>query len=311
MDKLPPLGRGIGELLVPTFAAYEDLLKANEANIRSARRETHGYGPNPRHVLDVYFPDDVSKTKGKRATVLVFLHGGAFYHGARVNEEYAGGLIFGNLGRFFTAKYGVTVIVPDYRLISHGAKYPSGGEDVALVVDWIKTSLAQREGYESVDVVLLGNSAGGVHVLTFLLDSAFEAEREAACAEDAAVRLRGLITLGTPFHWGGFRSEPIQTYLGENTIEENSSLNKLQAAIRRGAKLPKVKTLILVSELDPQIMFTSAEEFKAAWKEADIEIKVLEGHNHISPPLGLSTGIEREEAWGVQVAQFLSSCTSD
>ncbi|KAI0518494.1 Alpha/Beta hydrolase protein [Xylaria bambusicola] len=311
MDKLPPLGRGIEQVLLPTFAAYEDLLKANEADIRSARRETHSYGPNPRHVLDVYFPDDASKIKGGKATVLVFLHGGGFYTGARINEGYAGGLIFGNIGRFFTAKYGVTVIVPDYRLISHGAKYPSGGEDVALVVDWIKASLAQREGHESVDVVLLGNSAGGVHVLTFLLDGAFEAEREAVLAEDAAVRLRGVITLGAPFHWGGFQDDAIRTYLGENTIEENASLSKLQAAIQRGAKLPTVKILILVSELDPQLMFTSAEEFKAAWKDADIEIKVLEGHNHISPPLGLNTGIEREEAWGAQVAQFLSSCTSD
>ncbi|KAI3341623.1 Alpha/Beta hydrolase protein [Ustulina deusta] len=313
MDKLPGLGRGIEEVLVPTFAAYEDLLKAKEADIRSARRETHSYGPDPRHVLDVYFPDDDDQPP-TRKTVLIFLHGGGFYAGARVNEGYAGGLIFGNLGRFFTSRFGVTVVVPDYRLLAHGAKYPSGGEDVAFVVDWVRASLARRDGYEGgVDLVLLGNSAGGVHVATFLLDPAFEAARAGLLAQGAAVRLRGAVCLGTPFHWGDAHDEAIRAYLGEATVFENSPMGKLQAVMKQGssARLPKVKVLVLVSELDPQLLFDTAEEFKRTWQDGDIEIQVLKGHNHISTQLGLSTGIEREEAWGVQVAEFISSCTAE
>ncbi|KAI1368851.1 Alpha/Beta hydrolase protein [Xylaria arbuscula] len=307
MDKLPPLGRGIESVLLPTFAAYEDLLRANEADIRSARRETHTYGPHPRHVLDAYFPDE---KKSPKATVLVFLHGGGFYAGSRVNEDVAGGLIFGNLGRFFTAKYGATVLIPDYRLISHGAKYPSGGEDIAWVIDWVKTSLARQEGYESVDLVLMGNSAGGIHVATFLLDSAFEVAREGVLAQDATVRLRGVVFLGAPFHWGGYADEAIKTYMGENTITENSPKSKLKAAIERGVELPKVKMLALISELDPPLILETTEEFKELWKGADIDIKVLEGHNHISPQVSLGTGVEREEAWGVMVGEFLKSCAS-
>ncbi|TGJ85442.1 hypothetical protein E0Z10_g3298 [Xylaria hypoxylon] len=313
MDKLPSFGRGIGEVLIPTFGAYEDLLKAKEADIRSARRETHSYGPNPRQVLDVYFPDQQPSAP---QTVLVFLYGGGFFSGARVNEGYAGGLVFGNLGRFFTSKFGVTVIVPDYRLLAHGAKYPSGGEDVKLVVDWVKESLASREGYQSINLVLLGNSAGGVHVTTFLIDPAFEAARDKLITQGVkgpAVRLRGAICLGTPFHWGDAHDEAIRAYLGEETVFENSPLGKLQAVIKQGSasQLSKVKVLIMVSELDPQFLLETAEEFKQIWQGGDIEIQILEGHNHISPQLGLSTGIEREEAWGVQVAEFLKSCTSD
>ncbi|KAI1293397.1 Alpha/Beta hydrolase protein [Xylaria venustula] len=310
MDKLPNIGRGIEEIAAPTFAAYEDLLKAQEQDIRSVQRETHTYGPHPRHVLDVYLPE--TSQPAQRKKVLVFLHGGGFYAGARVNEGYAGGLIFTNIGRFFTARYGVTVIVPDYRLLSHGARYPSGGEDVSLVTEWVRTSLAAREGYESIDLFLLGNSAGGVHVATFLLDQAFEAAREELLRPDADVRLRGAVLLGTPFHWGDARDETLRAYLGDDTVFENSPAGRLQAVIKQGAedRLPRVKVLVLVSELDPQLMFDTAEEFKQTWRDGDIEIRVLEGHNHLSPQLALGTGIEREEAWGVQVAEFLNSSTS-
>ncbi|KAI1745715.1 Alpha/Beta hydrolase protein [Xylaria scruposa] len=306
MDKLPDFGRSINEVLLPTFAAYEDLLKAKEVDIRSARRETHTYGPNPRHVLDIYFPDNQPPIP---QTVLIFLHGGGFTSGARVNDTYADGLIFGNIGRYFTSKFGVTVIVPDYRLLSHGARYPSGGEDIKFVVDWVKESLASRDGYENINLVLLGNSAGGAHVATFLFDPAFELAREEILTNEAGVRLRGAILLGTPFHWGNVGDEAVRAYLGDEILA-NSPIGKLQEAAKTGSitRLLDVKLLILVSEFDPQLLFETAEEFKQLWQGEDIKIQVLKGHNHISPQLGLGTGIEREEAWGVLVADFLKSC---
>jgi len=315
MDKLPSLGRGIDEVLIPTFNAYEELLKANEADIRSVKRETQKYGPHPRHHLDVYFPD--SPPASGRKKVLVFLHGGGFFAGSRVNKAYAGGLIFGNIGRYFTAKHGVTVVVPDYRLISHGAKYPSGGEDTAFVVDWIKSTLGAREGYgDGVDLFLLGNSAGGVHVATFLLDPAFAKAREDVLTSSGSngVRLRGAIFLGTPFHWAGYDDKNIRTYLGPETIRENSPIGKVEETIRETGSapvLPHCKLLILLSEFDPELLFLTARDLEAAWQDQDIETQVLEGHNHISPQLGLGTGIGREEAWGEQVAAFLTSYAGD
>jgi acetyl esterase/lipase len=311
MDQLPSFGRGINDVLLPTFGAYEDLLKAKEADIRSVHRETHSYGPNPRHVLDLYLPEHQPSMP---KTVLVFLHGGGFFAGDRVNKAYAGGLIFTNIGRYFTSKFGVTVVVPDYRLLSHGAKYPSGGEDIKLVVDWVKRSLASREGYESVNLVLLGNSAGGVHVATYLLDPAFEAAREDVLVSGAegaiSVRLRGAIFLGTPFHWADQHDDKLREYLGDETVFENSPLGKLQVA-GSDARLPSLKVLILLSEFDPHFLYDTAEEFKQTWRGEPVEIQVLKGHNHISPQLGLGTGIEREEAWGGLVAGFLNSCASN
>ncbi|KAI1816640.1 Alpha/Beta hydrolase protein [Poronia punctata] len=311
MDKISTLPRAFDTtVLLFTFEAYSRLLLANSSGIRSVTRETHKYGPSPRHFLDIYFPDTPSPP-GEKKTVLIFFHGGGFFAGSRVNEEYAGGLIFGNIGRYFTWKLNMTVIVPDYRLLEHGAMYPSGGEDVAFVVKWVREKLGLlKEGYgkDGVDIVLLGNSAGGVHVAAFLFDPVFEEVRR-----DVDVGLRGVIFLGTPFHWGGKEQydENVERYLGKGKVGENAPIGILEDVIRRTGSAPSLKeckVLIMLSEFDPEVLFESARDLENVWKGQEIETQVLEGHNHFSPQLGLGTGIEREEAWGVRVAEFISSC---
>ncbi|KAI1381084.1 alpha/beta-hydrolase [Hypoxylon crocopeplum] len=314
MDKLRPLGRTIDDVLLPTFAAYAQYIIAKESEIKSTRRETYKYGFTTRHQLDVYYPN-----KGKTAVapfrakpVFVFFYGGGFVGGDKVNEGFAHSLIFKNVGHFFASHFGFTVIIPDYRLISHGAKFPSGGEDVKLVVEWIKTTLSKQEGYESIDLFLLGNSAGGIHVSTYLLYPEFKEAREAVASEErkgTGVLLRGVILLGVPFHWAKEDNVILRAYLGEGKIFENSSMGMLQKEKKKGSEptLPGVKISILVSELDPDLIYESSQQFKKEWTTADITYNVLEGHNHISPQLGLSTGIEKEEAWGVQVAEFCKS----
>ncbi|KAI4861384.1 alpha/beta-hydrolase [Hypoxylon rubiginosum] len=312
MDKLKPLGRSIDDVLLPTFAAYAQFIIDKENEIRSTRRETHHYGFTPRHQLDIYYPDKEPVAPFRAKPVLVFLYGGGFVGGDKVNQGFAHSLVFGNLGHFFASHYGFTVVIPDYRLISHGAKYPSGGEDLKLVVDWVKASLSQQQGYESIDLFFLGNSAGGIHVTTYLLAPEFKESREAVVAEErtgAGVLLKGAVLLGVPFHWGGEDNAILRAYLGEGKIQENSSIGILEKEKKKGAEptLPGVKISILVSELDPDLIYDSSKQFKEEWKSADITYDVLEGHNHISPQLGLSTGIEKEEAWGVQVAEFIKS----
>ena len=71
--------------------------------------------------------------------------------------------------------------------------------------------------------------------------------------------------------------------------------------------LPGVKISVLVSELDPDLIYESSRQFRDEWRSANVAYDVLEGHNHFSPQLGLSTGVEKEEAWGVQVAEFIKS----
>ncbi|KAL7624677.1 hypothetical protein AAE478_006247 [Parahypoxylon ruwenzoriense] len=306
MDKLRPLGRSVEDVLLPTFAAYAPLLLPRERAIKATRRETHRYGPTPRHQLDVYYPASPRPSASSAAApVLVWLYGGGFVSGDRVNEGFAHSVVFGNVGHFFASRFGFTVVVPDYRLLSHGAKFPSGGEDVGLAVEWIRDTLAKRDGYAAVDLFLLGNSAGGIHAATYLLAPELKGSRDAIARAERSgpgVLLRGIVFLGVPFHWGSEDNAVLRGYFGEGKIWAHSPLGLLSA--EQPPPPPGVKLSILISELDPELIYDSGEDFRRAWASADIAKDVLEGHNHISPQLGLATGVEREEAWGVQVAEF-------
>ncbi|KAK7752630.1 hypothetical protein SLS62_005399 [Diatrype stigma] len=336
MDALPQLGRGLLEVLDATFAAYEPLLLPRESEIKSTRRETHQYGTDPRQALDVYYPDEAAAARAQAhfpaaRPVLVFLYGGGFFSGDRLKADYAHDAVFANIGHYFAARHGFTVVVPDYRLLlAHGARFPSGGEDVALAVDWIARSLTRQNGYAAIDLFVMGNSAGGVHAATWALHPAFadsvsrvtsEASRRGGGGGGPAVWLRALMLLGVPAHFNGEDNEILRGYFGDGAddIAKNAPLGLLKAATQQwvggassGAGLvPGVKVAALLSELDPEYIYQSVGEFAEAWPgPGAVETHILRGHNHISPQVSLGTGIEREEAWGVQVADICRSAAS-
>ncbi|KAI1494427.1 Alpha/Beta hydrolase protein [Biscogniauxia mediterranea] len=315
MDQLPAFGYHIEEVLQPTFGAYEKLLTAKETEIRSTRRETYSYGSHPRQELDVYYPTTAATAPFVAKPVLVFVYGGGFVGGDRIYKGYANDLFYANLGHFFASRFGFTVVVPDYRLLSHGAKYPSGGEDVKLTIDWIKGTLARQEGYASIDLFLMGNSAGGVHTATYLFDATFAEHRATVLAaarsgSESGTLLRGVVLLGVPPHWGKIDNEGLRAYLGEGKVYDHAPMGVLEGLRKRDAlpDLPGVGIALFVSELDPEFITATVGDFRQALPRPDeAEIVLIEGHNHISPPLGLGTGIEREEAWGVRVADFFKA----
>ncbi len=64
---------------------------------------------------------------------LSLLMAGPFVMDDRNMGATPGDLAYRNLGCFFAEKLGIEAIIMDYRLLSHGAKYPSGGNDIALI----------------------------------------------------------------------------------------------------------------------------------------------------------------------------------
>ena len=164
--QLPALGKAIGEVVMPTFKVYASLLIANESAIISTKRTTHQYGKHDRQQLDVYYPSKPHTRNGRRP-VLTFLYGGGLINGAKQIPGLANGTVHANVGHFFAEKFGFTTVIVDYRLMSHGAKFPSGGEDLSLAVDWICEN-KPGDGEEPIDLFLMGNSAGGVHTSQFL-----------------------------------------------------------------------------------------------------------------------------------------------
>lgn len=319
MDQIAQLPRAVSQCVFPTIKIYEQLLLANAAAIRSTKCETFSYGNHPRQTLDVYYPTVRRRSSiSSNSPVLVYLHGGGLEQGSK-RLPIGNGLAYANIGHFFAEKMGYTTVIPDYRLLQHGARFPSGGEDVARVVDWVRESLTKQDGYSAVDLFLMGNSAGGIHLSTYVFAPDFATHRGKVMHSDpeAAVSLRGIVLLSVPFNFtqaDPSRSESHKTYFGD--VRANSPQGLLRAAILQDpdSVLPNVRAMVLNGTLDPEDeILVPTVEFLNEWQDLDedsreaLTIAMIEGHNHISVPLSLGTGIEKEEEWGYQVAEFLES----
>lgn len=303
MDTLLPLGQGVVEVIGPTYEAYGSLLREpkNAAAIHATQRETFSYGFHDRQKLDLYTPSIHAPKPTEPRPILVFAYGGGFVSGEKTMEAIPGGVVYTNLGHFFAEKCGFETIVMDYRLIGHGAKYPSGGEDVDVVMKWVEG----RYRSEKRKVILLGNSAGGVHVATWLYGEAFAVSRQALTGGQS-LELGGAVFLGAPFRLdpNGGMKPMLSAYYGDASQIESAE----PTALMEHSSGTQPKILVVVSELDPEFIVEASTEFVGALKSRgrDSTFLELKGHNHISPPLSLGTGIEREEAWGFEVAKWIT-----
>jgi acetyl esterase len=116
------------------------------------------YGPDPRHRADVFrVPGGHSKP------IAVFVHGGAFTRGVKsVN-----GAIYDNILYWF-ARRGFVGVNIEYRL-APVFPYPSGALDLDAAIRWLQEH-AHKFGGDPNRLMLVGHSAGGSHVATYLLD---------------------------------------------------------------------------------------------------------------------------------------------
>jgi alpha/beta hydrolase fold len=303
MDTLRPLGRGVVEVIGPTYEAYGELLRQskNAAAIHATQCETVTYGSHDRQKLDLYTPSIHAPKPAQHRHILVFAYGGGFISGDKIVAGIPGGVVYANLGYFFAEKCGFETIVMDYRLLGHGAKYPSGGEDIDGVMRWIQS----RYGSEERNVFLMGNSAGGVHVATWLYDETFAARRQ-AWTTGKSLKLGGAVLLGAPFRLdpNGGMKDMLKRYYGDSTQIKGAEPTALME--HSTSKHPEV--LVVVSELDPEFIVEASKEFVRLLQSRgkDGNFIELKGHNHISPPLSLGTGIEQEEAWGFEVARWMT-----
>lgn len=277
MEGLKALGTDIGTIVLPTYKAYAPLLLKNADKIRSTARQTYAYGPHPRQNLDVYTPSAKATKETLKNSVLVFFYGGGLVRGEKVNPAFAGGLVYSNLGHFFTEKVGVPVIIVDYRLLSHGAVFPSGGEDVALAIDWIGRHFhGNSPDEEGLDLFLMGNSAGGIHVSTFLLAPEFATQRHRITDSSAetGTRLRGAILLSVPFHFDqadASRQEVLTTYF-KGDHPSLSPFGLLKSAIRNDTieDLVDLPILSITGSLDPESeILVPNEDFCREWRKSE------------------------------------------
>lgn len=227
-------------------------------------------------------------------------------------------LVYHNLGAFFASR-GITTIIPDYRRVNskfggEDAVFPSGGEDVSLALKWVE----KFDTSSKRNVFAMGNSAGGVHLSTFLFESTFLEQRKKYVSGEASFLLRGAIEVGAPFHFGfagGERNDMLMAYYGSDEgYREHCPYGLMSTVVKNGQSRKDTgvpKMMVLVSEWDPENdIARPVREFVEFWKKhwvEDIELKTLKGHNHISPPWALMAGEAAGEEWAEDLAKWIKS----
>jgi triacylglycerol lipase len=240
------------------------------------------YGDHERHRLDVH-------TGGAEggAPVFVFVHGGGFIRG---DKHVPGNPQYDYLGAW-AVRNGWAGVTITYRLAPEHT-WPSGAQDVAAAVAWIRDNIADYGG-DPDRIVVAGNSAGAVHVASYVTGQ----------GGGSLDGVRGAAMLS------GFYRVPLdergdleRAYYRDTQAEDTDTLAGLTSA--------EIPLLFSVAERDPLFFQTQAARLVAAWfiaHRSTPNLVWVAGHNHISG-IG-SVGVD-DAALGAPLARFVNRVTA-
>ncbi len=253
---------GFGAELTPgMLGGTQEIFRALQPGLPTHAKVTRDlrYGPDERNRLDIFSRDDGIAN----APVLVFVHGGGFVMGDKTTE---GSPFYDNIGSFAVDSGWVGVTIT-YRL-APAHKWPSGGEDVGMAVDWLRENIAAYGG-DPDRIFVMGQSAGAVHVADYV------ARFSPKIA--GALLISGIydVASATP-------NEFQKAYYGDDpfVLPPTSTMAALTVT--------KTPLLVAVSEYDPADFQLQAADFAArftATHKAFPRLHWLHGHNHLSPVL--------------------------
>jgi len=237
------------------------------------------YGPDERHRLDVYVPSEKASSP---IPILVFVHGGGFVGG---DKSTPGTPFYDHIG-FYFAKRGILTILPTYRLAPKH-KWPSGTEDVAGALTWVRKN-GEKFGGDTNRIFVMGFSSGGAHVSSYIFQEEFQLKEGDG--------LSGAILMSGVYDPAVY---PAPLYYGEDKSKYPS-----MAPIKYvdGRKIP---IFIILAEFDPYIFEVQTSDLFQALCQRDKAcptIKQLIGHNHISQALHIGTA---DESIGPDILEFI------
>ncbi|QBM77418.1 alpha/beta hydrolase [Sphingomonas sp. AAP5] len=161
-DSLRAAITALGRTLGPTtLVQVQDLFRAEQDAYRTAQPASAcdlAYGDDPRQRLDLYAPP----ASASGVPVVLWVHGGGFVRGEKSSPDHP---FNAHVGRW-AARSGMLGAVMNYRLAPE-AVWPAGGEDVGAAIDWLRANAADHGG-DPDRIVVIGTSAGAVHVATHL-----------------------------------------------------------------------------------------------------------------------------------------------
>jgi len=282
-EKIREIGRDYkGPDVLPTINKLYAPLKAQSPRDKVKITKDEKYGPDERHRLDVYEPENQSATP---VPILVFVHGGGFIKGDKSECD--------NIGYYF-ARHNILTIVISYRLAPQH-KWPAGTEDVAGVLKWIAINGENFNG-DTNRIFLMGHSAGTAHVSTYVFFEEFHLKEKDGVA--------GAILMSGPTYDTEQLNPMENSYFGEDESKYSSMsvLNQID-----GRKIP---VFIIFAEFDlPKFDYQSIALFNALY-ERDKEspcIKQILNHNHFSEVRQFNTG---DDSIGPDILNFISTRTT-
>lgn len=278
-----------GEVNVATQALYVELQRSADRSGVKATMDL-SYGPHELQAMDIFVPE---VRPAEPVPVVVYIHGGAMVRGDKINAN-SDGLISSNIPTFF-ARNGMIGINANYRLVPE-VQWPSGPDDLRGILSWVRDNIADYGG-DSDAVFLMGNSAGGRHVASYLY-------HEASHFDDGPGVIGAMLSSGS---YGVSDSETQRVYYGDD-------------AALRASRVP----LGLVDSYDgPRIpVFLWSAEFDVAGIEAPVaamyaklcakyadcpRFTQFQGHNHVSHVMSINS---EDDAVGRAVMEFVHSVTA-
>jgi acetyl esterase/lipase len=218
--------------------------------------------------LDLHRPQSA---KGKRAPVLVVIHGGAWARGERPK---------GWTGYRRFVDTGFAVVSMQYRLAGQ-ARAPAAVEDVRCVMGWIARA-AERDGLDPQRIVLLGTSAGAHLALMAASIDKGEGLDPAECGPApraaAVLDFYGPTDL-RPQSLGAWNSPSIGNWVGQG--EAGASMAARMSPITRVR--PGLPPMFIVhGDADPVVPIAASTALKAALDRAKVpsELHIVPGGVH-------------------------------
>lgn len=196
------------------------------------------YGPDERNALDIFAAETGAAAP---RPVLVYVHGGGFVAGSRRGP---GSPFYDNI-MVFAARNGMIGVNATYRLAPQHP-WPAAAEDLGAAVRWVSDNIAAHGG-DPARVVLMGHSAGAVHVATYVAHSQFHGPKGLGLA--GAILVSGLYDMAAVPPGG-----PEKAYFGEDRSKyvERSSLAGL-------VKSP-IPLMAVYAEFDPDFFQSQAKQ---------------------------------------------------
>lgn len=284
--------QSIGPVVAPpaTEALLAPLHPAGTAADVAVERDV-AYGPDPRHLLDIFRPAPHTTPPSRPMPVLLFVHGGAFMRGDR---RIGNGPFHDNIG-LWAARQGMVGVNMTYRLApQHG--WPAAQQDIARALQWLRSARAGSELFAG-PVVLVGHSAGAAHVAQYLAHDAFHPPGGPGVA--GAVLLSGLFDPATAEH-----NPPLRAYFGPEP-ERYPAMSALPGLV--GSQVP---LWLGYAEWDPPDFVQQAQLLGSTLQQAGraVPVHLLSGHSHMSEIYTIGT---EDEALTRPLAAFIRRVSRD